>query len=84
MDEMPLAVNGNIGFNPKEIFESNIVSIKASDIMVVITDGKDVGTIFEAGVAFREGMPICYLWVDHDGSNCLLMLAQSGSAGCLA
>ena len=80
-DEM-LFTNGG-EFSPVRIYDSNIGTIYDAKLLVVITDGKDVGTIFEAGVAFREGMQICYLWVDHDDSNFNLMLAQSGTACCL-
>ena len=70
-------------FSPREIYQSNILAIQSASLVVVITDGKDVGTIFEAGYAARAGIPIIYLWVDHDYSNFNIMLAQSGLKCCL-
>jgi len=74
-DEMPFKE-----FTPKQIFESNLHAINEAALLVVITDGKDVGTIFEAGYAVAAGTPVVYVWVDHDRSNFNIMLAQSGDA----
>jgi len=77
-DEMLFTLDGPS--NPMDVLMANINAIKDSFIMVCITDGKDTGTMFEAGYAFRHGIPIFYLWVDHDpGDKFNLMLGASGT-----
>jgi len=65
-------------FDAKEVFQSNIDAILNCGVVIVITDGKDIGTIFEAGVAYASNIPILYFWCDHGDSPLNLMLAQSG------
>ena len=78
-DEMPFSKGGE--FSPEKIYQSNIDTIMNSDLVVVITDGKDVGTIFEAGFATAIGIPIVYVWAEPiDGAKFNIMLAQSGEA----
>jgi len=65
--------------DPKKIFEENVNNIVNKDAVVVVTDGKDVGTIFEAGFAYALGIPIIYVWLDRpEGAKFNLMLSQSG------
>ena len=65
--------------DPKVIFNENVVNILNRDTVVVVTDGKDVGTIFEAGFAFASNIPIVYVWLDRpEGAKFNLMLSQSG------
>ncbi len=65
--------------DPKLIFQENVVNILNRDAVVVVTDGKDVGTIFEAGFAFASNIPIVYVWLDRpEGAKFNLMLSQSG------
>ena len=65
--------------DPKVIFEENVVNILNRDAVVVVTDGKDVGTIFEAGFAYASKIPIVYVWLDRpEGAKFNLMLSQSG------
>jgi len=71
------------GMDASTIFNDNIDAIHSCSHMIVITDGKDIGTMFEAGYAYSFGLPIVYLWVDHGDSPLNLMLSQSGSCICL-
>lgn len=67
----------------KKSFEMNIEGIETSDFVIAITDGKDMGTIFEAGHAFASGIPVIYVafTLGKDGLF-NLMLAESGKAAC--
>lgn len=56
----------------------NIDEISNADFMVCITNEKDMGTIFEAGVAYEKMVPIVYFAEGLDGPF-NLMLAQSAS-----
>ena len=58
----------------------NCEAIETCDLIVVITDGKDVGTIWEAGYAFARGKPILYVWLNRlPEQKFNLMLAASGA-----
>lgn len=59
-------------------FKGNIDAIKDSEFMVCITDKKDIGTIFEAGVAYAMSVPIVYFAETLGDNPFNLMLAQSG------
>lgn len=63
----------------KEVFESNVDNIIYSDFMIAITNDKDIGTIFEAGVAYHANIPIIYFAENLDGQF-NLMLAESALA----
>ena len=68
------------GDDPVDILISNCKAIIDSDYVIAVTDDKDVGTIWEAGYAFGNGIPIIYLWIgyeEHMKFN--IMLAASGS-----
>lgn len=78
-DEMPFTKGGE--FSPEKIYNSNIETIRNADLVIVITDGKDVGTIFEAGYAACYQVPIVYIWADPiKGAKFNIMLSQSGEA----
>ncbi len=73
----------------KSVFSDNVENIKKCDIIFAITDGKDMGTIWEAGFAYgyNIGMhdpetfrPIVVVYYCETLGNGLfnLMLAQSG------
>ena len=61
----------------KRIFTKNIEAIKASRMVLAITNDKDMGTLFEAGYAYALGMPVVYLAEEPDGPF-NLMLSESG------
>jgi len=71
----------------KKVFNDNVKNIVSSDIIFAITDGKDMGTIWEAGFAcgvnssgiFQNSIKIVY-YCETLGPNGQfnLMLAQSG------
>jgi nucleoside deoxyribosyltransferase len=63
-----------------EVLAGNVGAIRACDVVVAITDGKDVGTIWECGYAFAKGIQILYIWLDRkQGQKFNLMLAASGT-----
>ena len=63
-----------------DVLLGNCNAIESSGLIVVITNGKDVGTMWEAGYAFAIDRPIIYVWVDRlPGQKFNLMLAASGA-----
>ena len=58
------------------IFYKDIESIQNSRYVFAITDGKDMGTLFECGYAFANNVPIVYIALDLKGPF-NLMLAKS-------
>lgn len=60
----------------QKTFNDNIKNILSSNAVFAITNGKDMGTIFEAGVAYQANIPIIYLCEGLTGQF-NLMLAQS-------
>lgn len=69
--------------NRKRVFALNHESISASKGVIAITDGKDPGTIWEAGFAYANSIPVIYIafTLGKDGQF-NLMLAESGVAAC--
>lgn len=69
----------------KKTFNDNCESIKVSDIIFAVTDGKDMGTIWEAGYAnglnatgARKPIVIVYYCETLGDGKFNLMLANSG------
>jgi nucleoside 2-deoxyribosyltransferase len=61
----------------------NVKHIEEADIVLVNTSYRDIGTIFEAGVAFQAGRSIVYFCEGlPPGANFNLMLARSGVKVC--
>lgn len=68
------------GMSTKDVLAANLVAIAESRFVLAITDGKDVGTMFECGWAYAMDVPILYVWLTHEpGQKFNLMLAASGS-----
>lgn len=65
----------------KKAFDMNVKGIEEADFLVAITDGKDMGTIFEAGHAYAQNIPVIYVafTLGKDGQF-NLMLAESAIA----
>lgn len=59
-------------------FADNLDAIKSCDFVVAITDGKDMGTIWEAGYAYAIEKPVIYFAETLGNNPFNLMLAQSG------
>ncbi len=51
-----------------KIFVENVENIKNSDRIIAITDGKDIGTIWEAGYGYGIGKEIIY-YAETLGNN---------------
>jgi nucleoside 2-deoxyribosyltransferase len=63
-----------------KVLNGNTDAINACDALVVITDDKDTGTMFEAGYAHAKGMPIIYVWFTRTpGQKFNVMLGVSGA-----
>lgn len=60
------------------VFIENISNIQNTDFVFCVTDGKDVGTIWESGFAFAYGVPILYFCETLNGGKFNMMLAKSG------
>lgn len=63
-------------------FNDNVEGIFFSDFVIVVTDGKDMGTIFEAGFAYGKNVPIIYFAETLGDNPFNLMLAMSGEIIC--
>jgi nucleoside deoxyribosyltransferase len=88
-----LLKNSTLYFSPKdenlfgdgkatasEVLDGNLMAIEACDFIIVITDEKDVGTMWEAGFAYAIDKPIVYMWLYRKpGQKFNLMLAASGA-----
>lgn len=66
------------GDSVKSTFQDNINAIKSSKRVLAITDGKDVGTIWEAGYAYGIGIPVVYYAETLGDKPFNIMLAASG------
>ena len=72
---------------PKEVqdetFDGNLHHIKTADFLIVNTRDKDIGTIWEAGYAYANEVPIVYFCQGlPEGAKFNLMLARSGVKVC--
>lgn len=61
-----------------KVFNDNCEAIRNSAAVFAITDGKDMGTIWEAGYAYGIKRPILYYAETLGDNQFNLMLAQSG------
>lgn len=62
----------------EEVFSANCKAINSSRAVFAVTDGKDVGTIWEAGYAYGTNKPVLYFAETLGDNQFNLMLAQSG------
>ena len=62
----------------EEVFKGNCEAIKQSRAVFAVSDGKDMGTIWEAGYAYGIGKPVIYFAETLGDNQFNLMLAQSG------
>ena len=60
------------------IFDRNVTGINDCDFIVISTEDKDMGSLFEAGVAYMKGVPIVYVNFHlPEGGKFNLMLTES-------
>lgn len=67
--------------NTKEqtyVFQQNCDAIEKSMAVLAVTDGKDMGTVWEAGYACGKNKPVLYFNETLSGAAFNLMLARSG------
>ena len=62
----------------EDVFSNNCKAIQKSRAVFAVTDGKDMGTIWEAGYAYGINKPIIYFAETLGNNQFNLMLAQSG------
>jgi nucleoside 2-deoxyribosyltransferase len=67
-------------FDSTDVFDENIRQIRLNDFVIASTEGKDMGTLFECGVAFAYGVPIVYFFKGEGKFN--LMLSESSYFVC--
>ena len=65
--------------NQEDVFTDNIKAIKKAPFIIANTRDKDVGTVFECGVAYSNNIPIIYYCEGLKG-NFNIMLSRSGIA----
>lgn len=69
------------GDDPAKILRLNCTAIDEAPYVIVVTDDKDVGTIWEAGYAFAKSKKILYVWLGWKPEMKFnIMLAASGIA----
>lgn len=67
----------------KKILDANVEAIDGATFCIVNTEGKDMGTLFEAGYAYAKKVPIIYYWEHANPTDKFnLMLAFSGVIVC--
>ena len=65
---------------PEQVLNININALIRTDLTLCVTDGKDPGTLFEAGWCYANAIPLIYLWLDGQPNQKFnLVLAASGS-----
>ena len=65
---------------PEQVLKINMDALECTSLLVCITDGKDPGTMFEAGWSYANKIPIIYVWLSGTkGQKFNLMLGASGS-----
>lgn len=65
---------------PQQVLKINIDALEKAKLLICITDGKDPGTMFEAGWAYANHIPIIYVWFTGTKEQKFnLVLAASGS-----
>ena len=61
----------------KKTFKGNHDGIIDAEMVIAITDGKDVGTIWEMGVAYEAGVPVIGVALTLGDNPFNLMLSES-------
>ena len=66
----------------QKAFQMNVDNIKDADFVIAETSRKDLGTLFEAGLAYEAGIPIIYATfvLGENGGAVNLMLSESAFA----
>jgi len=65
---------------PADVLTVHVQALHNTDLTVCVTDGKDPGTLFEAGWCYAQGIPIIYIWLSgKEGQKFNLVLAASGA-----
>ena len=62
----------------QKVFNSNLKAIEDCDVVIASTEGKDMGTIWECGYAYKLNKPIFYVYFTKNPLGFNLMLSESG------
>ena len=66
---------------PEDILRENVEAILDCTCMIAVTEGKDMGTLFECGYAYANKVDTIYFWEnDNPELKFNLMLSASGYA----
>ena len=66
---------------PEDILRMNVEAILDCNCMIAVTEGKDMGTLFECGYAYANKIDTIYFWENNDPKlKFNLMLSASGYA----
>lgn len=68
------------GMNAGLVFDANCEQIRACDVVIASTEGKDMGTLWECGYAYAKNKRVVYYYPHTGKFN--LMLAESATAVC--
>lgn len=66
----------------KAIFSNDEKAMRQCDFAIVVTNDKDMGTIFEAGYLFAKDKKVIYLFENDENLSVNLMLSQSAHSIC--
>lgn len=77
MDEAVVQPNDQSAWRTR-VFQENCSAIDQAQLVIVVTDDKDMGTLFEAGYAYKAKKPILYFAETLGKNQFNLMLAESG------
>jgi len=67
----------------EDILRDNVDAILKADYLIAVTNGKDMGTLFECGWAFANDIPIIYVWLNPPPEGKFnLMLSASAISVC--
>jgi nucleoside 2-deoxyribosyltransferase len=65
---------------PEQVLDINVRALEQTDLTICVTDGRDPGTMFEAGWCYAKSVPIIYVWLGGTPEQKFnLVLAASGS-----
>ena len=66
----------------REAFLSNDQGIQEAEMVIAITDGKDVGTMWEMGLAYASNIPVVGVALTLGNAPFNLMLSESCTTTC--
>jgi len=62
----------------ESVFEDDVIAINGCDIMIASTESKDMGTVFEMGVAYQTSIPVIAVYFHEEPYNLMLEVSAVG------